>query len=95
MPDTTTETRPLPKIGKWRRASKLWEGWQVLNGERYEQDGTEEWWTVTKVIHITAPLRVSHFTFDSGASGGVPATDEFFCRTPAEAERAAKQGGER
>lgn len=86
---TTTETRTLPKIGKWRKASRVWDGYQVLNGEAYDRDGTEEWWTITRALHITAPLRVSHFTFEDGTAGGVPSDDEFFCRTPAEIKRAA------
>lgn len=86
---TDTETRPLPTIGAWRPASRLREGWQILALQPYEADGTEDWWTVTRVMHITGPLKISHFHFDNGASGGVVATDEFFCRTPTEIKRAA------
>lgn len=85
---TTTEHRALPAIGKWRKASGIREGYQVLNGVKYDKDGTEEWWTVTRTMHITAPMKVSHLTFDNGTSGGVPSSDEFFSRTPAEAKRA-------
>jgi hypothetical protein len=92
---TETTERPMPAIGAWRRADRLREGWQVLNGVQWQQDGTEEWWTVTHALHILAPMRVSSVTFDNGKRGGMAAFDEVFCRTPTEIKRAAAKAGVR
>lgn len=89
MTTETTEHRALPKIGQWRPASRLREGWQILALRAYDRDGTEEWWTVTQALHFTAPIKVSDLTFDNGVTGGVSASDEYFCRTPAEIKRAS------
>lgn len=87
---TDTETRPMPTVGKWRKAGRIQKGYQVLNVVQYDKDGTEDWMTVARVMHILSPLKVSRFTFDNGLSGGTFAADEMFCRTPTEAKRTAK-----
>lgn len=88
--NTDTEHRALPSIGRWRKAGRIQKGWQVLNGEKYDVDGTQEWWTVVRVMQILGPLKVAYLTFDNGLSGGVRAADELFCRTPTEIKRAAR-----
>lgn len=78
MNDIDTETRPVPTIGQWRKANRVRAGYQVLNAVAYDKDGTEEWWTVTKAMHFTSPIKVSYLAFDNGKNGGLPASDGVF-----------------
>lgn len=95
MTTDAATTRPMPAIGKWRPAAALRDGWQILKTEQYEATGVQQWLTITRALQITAPLPVVSIRTDDDERYGC-STDpadgyEFFTRTPAEAERAAKK----
>lgn len=86
----TTDTEPTAEaktttIGRFRPASRIREGWQLL-----KTDGT--WVTVKRAMQITKPLRVTSLTLSDGTKPGCSANTELMCRTPSEVERAAKAG---
>ena len=94
MSETKTDTRPMPTIGRWRAAGVLRDGWQILEVTKYEETGEENWLTIERAMQITAPLRVLSMRLSDGTTRGCPADRksgyEFFTRTHAEIERAAR-----
>jgi hypothetical protein len=82
----------MPKIGKWRRAGLVQDGWQILELDKFEETGVEGWLTVERAFQITAPLRVVSLVLSDGSRRGCSADPadglSFFTRTPAEIERA-------
>lgn len=55
--------RRLPE--RYRRARNLKEGMQVHVAVR-DADDTYEWRTITDVLHILAPIKVTRITLDNG-----------------------------
>jgi hypothetical protein len=84
--------RPMPTIGKWRRAGLLQKDWQILKVDQFEETGVEEWLTIEHVLQILKPLRVVSIRLSDGSRRGCPADkasgNMFYTRTPAEIERA-------
>lgn len=74
-------------IGKMRRARLIKKGYAVESTN--QGTGKVTWPTITRALHITAPLRVSRLYLDDGTEFGFHADDEIMCRTPAEIARAA------
>lgn len=92
MTETEPKTRPMPKIGKWRRAGLLRENWQILVVAEYEKTGVEEWLTIEHMMQIMRPFRVASMRLSDGRWRTCPADREsgyeFFTRSPAEQRQA-------
>jgi len=61
-PAETKVRRRLPE--RYRRARNLKEGMQVHVAVR--ETGDEEWRTITRVLHLLAPLKVTRIALDNG-----------------------------
>lgn len=61
---------------KHRLARNLHEGWEIL-------DEFGHWRRVASVLHITAPLQVSAFTFDDGTEESCSPRERVMSRKPA------------
>lgn len=73
MSSTPVRERRAPK---YRLARNIQDGYQI----RFSDD---VWLTVRHVIHITAPLKVSMFTFTNGEQHSAHPQDQIFSALPA------------